>query len=120
MTLLKVTAPKNAGRYTLTDRFTGELLYESDLLQCGHCQHTWRYRVGSGILRGFCRVCMRHRCMRPGCPEKCYTFEQRTQDLEDIERRNRGSIEAAVRQQELREHIYSNRAGIRNPNAPRR
>jgi hypothetical protein len=39
----------------------------ADLLQCCHCQYTWRLQPGSGRLRGFCYRCMRVTCGKPEC-----------------------------------------------------
>jgi hypothetical protein len=49
----------------------GALLEEgrqvADLLQCGHCQYTWRLQRGSGRVRGFCYRCVRVTCGKPEC-----------------------------------------------------
>jgi hypothetical protein len=39
----------------------------ADLLQCCHCQYTWRLQPGSGRLRGFCYRHMAVTCGRAEC-----------------------------------------------------
>jgi hypothetical protein len=46
----------------------------ADLLQCCHCQYTWRLEPGSGRRRGFCTLCMGVTCGRPPCME-CSPFK---------------------------------------------
>lgn len=85
---------------------SGKMLFESDLQQCVHCQYTWKYKPGSGILRGFCQKCNGVTCGRTAC-DTCYPKEQWVEDLEAVERRNRASIEAAVRLQQYRERLFN-------------
>ena len=39
----------------------------ADLLQCCHCQYTWRLQPGSGRLRGFCYRHMKVTCGKVEC-----------------------------------------------------
>lgn len=39
----------------------------ADLLQCCHCQYTWRLQPGSGRRRGFCHRCNAVTCGKPEC-----------------------------------------------------
>jgi hypothetical protein len=52
-------------------RPAGALVEESrevaDLLQCCHCQYTWRLQPGSGRRRGFCHRCMAVTCGKAEC-----------------------------------------------------
>jgi hypothetical protein len=54
-----------------TRRPAGALLEEgrqvADILQCCHCQYTWRLQPGSGRVRGFCYRHMRVTCGQPQC-----------------------------------------------------
>ena len=104
--MLKHVSNNPVGIVLITDIDTGKTLWEGEVRQCKHCQYTWKYKPGSGNLRGFCWKCNGHTCGRKQC-ESCYHKEKRVEDLEAIERRNRASIEAAVRQQDLREHMFS-------------
>lgn len=58
----------------------------ADLLQCCHCQYTWRYRPGSGRLRGFCYRCNAVTCGAPACDACVPAAERAEQD----ERESRG------------------------------
>ena len=107
MTLLHQVARREAGYLLITDKITGKTLFEAGLRQCVHCQYTWQYRTGSGLLRGFCRNCMGHTCGRAAC-DNCYHKEQQIEDIEAVVLMNRHAIEAAIRQQALREQIASN------------
>ncbi len=93
---------------------TGKTLYEGYVRQCIHCQYTWEYKPGSGIERGFCTNCDGHTCGRVAC-DSCYHKEKRIEDMEALERMNRAAIEAAVRQQELRELIAAEHGQRRLP-----
>lgn len=104
MVLLHHVSQRPAGFITVTD-LDGQVLHEGEVRQCKHCQYTWRHVPGSGRDYGLCLKCNGFTCGRPQCDD-CYPAEQRIEDLEAIERRNRASIEAAVRQQNLREQIY--------------
>ena len=87
------------------DSLSGKTIVEYDLLQCCHCQFTWKYKPGSGILRGFCNRCNWHTCGKRACDTHYYK-EQWVEDVEAVERKNRASIEAAVRLQALRERMF--------------
>lgn len=50
---------------------------EADLLQCRHCQMTWRYVLGSGRKRGWCRHCNGPLCGKPSCMAACLPFMDR-------------------------------------------
>lgn len=93
------------GLILVTDIQSGKTLFEGYVRQCVHCQNTWTYRPGSGIARGFCRRCSGHTCGQPKC-ETCYHKEKRIEDMEAIYLMNKRAIEAAVRQQILREAIF--------------
>ena len=82
----------------------GTVIFEGHVRQCVHCQHTWTYAPGSGILRGICGNCNGHTCGQPQC-DTCYHKEKRIEDIEAIAMRNKKAIEAAVRQRTLREAV---------------
>lgn len=105
MVLLERVDRKPAGFITITDIPTGKTLFEGNVRSCVHCGFIWTYRPGSGILRGFCKNCVGHLCGKPKC-FNCYPKEQQIEDIEAIARGNRAAIEAAVRQQNLREQIH--------------
>ena len=100
-----------------TGELTGKTIFEGYLRQCTHCQYTWTYKPGSGVLRGFCNRCNGWTCGRFQC-QTCYHKEKRIEDRETtgkiladgtwhrIEKRAAQVIEAALRRQELRETIY--------------
>lgn len=48
---------------------------EHDLMQCVHCQATWRYQPGSGRKRGWCRKCDGPLCGKPACFQSCTPIE---------------------------------------------
>lgn len=105
MTLLQRVSNRPHGFLTITD-VDGKLLFESEVKQCVHCQYTWRHVPGSGRLFGFCMKCNAWTCGKVKC-DTCYHKEKYIEDLEAVARRNKASIEAAVRQQDLRERIYT-------------
>ena len=109
MNLLRHTL-RNGGNGTAlhTDNFTGKTMLEYDLVQCCHCQHTYKYKPGSGIRRGFCTLCNWHTCGKPVCDTHYYK-EQYIEDLEAVGNKSKKQIEAAVRLQALRERIWSSR-----------
>lgn len=45
----------------------------ADLLQCCHCQYTWKLQPGSGRRRGFCYRCMGVTCGKEACMV-CFPF----------------------------------------------
>ena len=71
---------KPSGTVVEVDLATGRE-YQADTLKCGHCQHTWIHRHGSGIVRGFCTSCMRPVC-GPTCAGKCVCWEQQIENIE--------------------------------------
>lgn len=104
MVMLERVDRHPAGIITITDRETGNIVREGMLRTCVHCGFIWTHRPGSGILRGFCQNCSGFSCGKQQC-WNCYPKEQQIEDLEAVARRNRASIEAAVRQQNLREQV---------------
>ena len=100
------TARSSQGVLIVTNLETGRVIHEGYVRQCIHCQYTWEYKPGSGTIRGYCTRCDGFTCGRPAC-DTCYHKERHIDDLEAIERMNRASIEALVRQQVLRELIAS-------------
>ena len=94
------------GYYLETDRISGKTIFEADLLQCGHCAHTWKHIPGSGIRRGICTKCDKPTCGKPAC-DTHYDQRQWVDDVEAVERRNRAAIEAAVRLHDLKERLFS-------------
>lgn len=50
---------------------------EFDLLQCKHCQYTWRMVRGSGRERGWCSLCAGPLCGAEPCMRACVHFEKR-------------------------------------------
>ena len=96
-----------SGLLIMTDRESGKTLWESDMQQCTHCQHTWKYQPGSGIRRGFCNRCNAPTCGLAAC-DTCYHKEKQIEDLEAIAARNKREIDARVRQQVLREALFAN------------
>lgn len=104
MVMLRYVSPSPPGFITLTE-LDGTILHEGELRQCIHCQYTWSHKPGSERPYGLCLKCNGLTCGRPQCDD-CYHIEKRLEDMEALERRNRASIEAAVRQQGLREQIY--------------
>jgi len=105
MTMLKHVSKRPIGIVLITDIESGKTLFEGEVKQCIHCQYTWRYKPGSGALRGICWRCNGPLCGRKQC-SVCYHKEKRIEDMEAVVRRNRAAVEAAVRRQELRERIY--------------
>ncbi len=97
------------GEVSYIDRETGKTLFEGYLRQCMHCQHTWTYKPGSGVLRGFCVKCNGHTCGRFEC-QTCYHKEKQIEDMETLgdrtQKRAAQVIEAALRRETLRETIY--------------
>ena len=70
---------------------------EGETRQCIHCQYTWEYRPGSGVVRGYCGRCHGFVCARDECIKKqieltgnttdCLPFEIWNNKLQDkIER----------------------------------
>lgn len=106
MVMLRTVDRRPAGFLTVVDSLTGKVLMEAGLRQCVHCQYTWTYRPGSGILRGFCFRCDGHTCGGVACMD-CYPKEQRVDDMEAVAWQNRRAIEAAVRVNNLRETLFS-------------
>ena len=107
MTLLHYgTRDQSAGDILVLDRVDGKVLFEGTLRQCIHCQFTWTYKPGSGVIRGFCKQCNGHLCGKRACLEFCYNKEQQVEDMEAIAARNRKTIEAAVRRQTWREAMF--------------
>ena len=92
----------------VTNIDTGKTVFESDLHQCCHCQHTWRYQPGSGIRRGFCYRCNGVTCGQGAC-DTCYPHEQQLEDLEAIGNRTKRMIEARIRQLAQRERLFGTR-----------
>ncbi len=117
MTMLNSGGRHNMGEVRYSDRETGKTLFEGYLRQCMHCQHTWTYKPGSGILRGFCHNCNGWTCGNFPC-QTCYHKEKQIEDMETlgtiladgtwsrVEKRAAQVIEAALRRQGLREEIY--------------
>ena len=103
---VNLTAQRNGGNgyYLETDLISGKTIFEADLLQCAHCAHTWKHVPGSRIRRGICMKCDKPLCGKPAC-DTHYDQRQWVDDLEVVERRNRASIEAAVRLHNLRERL---------------
>lgn len=106
MVLLQHVSRRPHGFHTLVDRDDGKRLWEGEVKQCIHCQYTWPHVPGSGRLFGFCMKCNGLTCGKDKC-DTCYHNEKQIEDIEALARRNRASIEAAVRQQALREQIYT-------------
>ncbi len=105
MTLLKHGLEKDSqGSILITDILTGITLFEGYVRQCIHCQHTWIYKPGSGIRRGFCENCHGFTCGHPAC-DTCYHKEKQVEDIEAIDRGNRAAIEAMGRRSALREAL---------------
>lgn len=100
------TQQHSQGLLLITDIESGKTLFEGYLRQCSHCQKTWKYRPGSGIRRGFCKMCNGHTCGRSEC-DACYHKEKRIEDMEAVARRNRAALEALIRQIELKERVGS-------------
>ena len=73
--LRTLTVPRPAG-YVYRERDDG-LVQEFDLLQCIHCQYTWRVVRGSGRQRGWCLRCAGPVCGHPRCMRECVHFERR-------------------------------------------
>ena len=44
---------------------------EGEMLQCIHCQFTWKVQPGSGIKRGWCSSCGGVTCEKPTCNKHC-------------------------------------------------
>jgi len=78
-----------------TDKHGGYIALDGRVVaqtqQCGHCGAHWVVRPGSGILRGFCRGCMRHTCGDPSCdadgPRGCVTWERKMEAIEAREKK---------------------------------
>ena len=57
-------------------------LQESNLLQCCHCQFTWKVERGSGKQRGFCLKCMKPKCGHPKCEAQgCVPWQEKNERL---------------------------------------
>ena len=52
-------------------------VFEFDLMQCIHCQYTWRFVKGSGTERGWCPLCSGPLCGAEACMRACVHFEKR-------------------------------------------
>ena len=73
----KFTVAKPDGWFWRTD--DGGKVDEADLMQCKHCQYTWRYVPGSGRKRGWCLHCNGPLCGKKKCMERCDPIEEQIQ-----------------------------------------
>lgn len=105
MVYLQQVDKNPAGFLTVVDNETGKVIMEAGLRQCIHCQYTWIYQPGSGILRGFCFRCNGHTCGRVACQD-CYHYEKQIEDIEAIAWNSKQAIEAAVRRQAQAEILF--------------
>lgn len=60
---------------------SGELA-EADTATCAHCQFVIHIKPGSGIQRGWCRMCDEIVCGKKGCIERCTPFERKLEEWE--------------------------------------
>jgi hypothetical protein len=60
-----ITGQKPNGYFSTFDEHGMKI--EGETRQCVHCQHTWEYRPGSGITRGWCMSCHGFVCAREEC-----------------------------------------------------
>ena len=73
----KLILPSQVGENSnilVTDRVTGEKLFESDGFNCCHCNRIIIVRHGSGKKRGFCYSCFDVHCGSEQC-WNCRPFE---------------------------------------------
>ena len=75
MLIRAVTVHRPAG-YVHREYDDGRV-FEFDLLQCIHCQYTWRVERGSGRERGWCTRCGGVVCGAGPCMTACVHFERR-------------------------------------------
>lgn len=75
-----------------TDKHGGYITLDgvvvTQTLQCCHCQKHWPVRKGSGVVRGFCRLCMQVTCGKAEC-EPCIPFEKKLDMIEAADRQRR-------------------------------
>jgi len=80
MTLLRSSLRRPDGQISIT-RPDGPTI-ERDTFMCGHCQYICVVRVGSGVVRGYCRMCNSPTCGKTRCSQGCTPFEARLEAWE--------------------------------------
>lgn len=60
---------------------TGKFEETASCHACPHCQGLFNVRPGSGRTRGFCFLCNRPTCGKPGC-DRCAPWEARMEAME--------------------------------------
>lgn len=89
LVLPKWTTPRPKA-YTLETYRDTDKKQEADLLQCGHCQYTWRINHGSGIQRSWCQSCGQVLCCRSQrCAYSCGGGSHFMRMIERIEAKGR-------------------------------
>lgn len=71
---------KPSGYFTAIDQFGRKI--EGEKRMCAHCQHSWIYKKGSGVRRGYCRRCNGMLCGSISCMTYCIPYEHRIEAIE--------------------------------------